>query len=223
MGLSPVTVVATALTSHLLFLCVLSTSVASFDWDTLARLESRLAERCDHYCLHSTVASAIFLTSFTDLWITLYCHHWFPWLHKMGSHYLINSTTFEGTSLNIQRVSNFPTFFFKFLIPQRSDRDIIKNVYLSSCTVPLLLSDCNFRRNVIEYTTCFEFPYIFFLNFSFQKDLVEILLKMYISLHVQYRYYRQIVTKREFFGTVFFFFEKTTKYKISWKIFPVEV
>ena len=66
----------TALTRHLLFVCVLSTFVASFDWDTLARLcsepESRLVERCNHYSLHSTVASASFLACFTDLWITLY-------------------------------------------------------------------------------------------------------------------------------------------------------
>jgi len=75
-GLNPVTGVATALTRHLFFLCVLSTFVASFDWDTLARLcsgpESRLIERCNNYCLHSTVASASFLTCLTDLWITLY-------------------------------------------------------------------------------------------------------------------------------------------------------
>ena len=47
-----------------------------FDWDTLARLcsdpENRLVERCNHYCLYSTVASASFLTCLTDLWITLY-------------------------------------------------------------------------------------------------------------------------------------------------------
>ena len=59
------------------FLCVLSTFVASFDWDTLARLcgsepDSHLVESCNHYYLHSTVASASFLTCFTDLWITLY-------------------------------------------------------------------------------------------------------------------------------------------------------
>ena len=75
-GLNPGTGVATALTRRLRFLCVLSTFVARFDWDTLARLcsetESRLVERCNHYCLHSTVASASFLTCFTDLWITLY-------------------------------------------------------------------------------------------------------------------------------------------------------
>jgi len=75
-GLNPVTGVATSLTRHLLSLCVLSTVVASFDWDTLARLcsepESRLVERCNHYCLPSTVASASFLTCFTELWITLY-------------------------------------------------------------------------------------------------------------------------------------------------------
>ena len=61
-GLNPGTGVATALTRHLLFLCVLSTSVASFVSDTLASLcsepESRLVERCNHYCLHSTVTSA---------------------------------------------------------------------------------------------------------------------------------------------------------------------
>jgi len=58
------------------FLCVLSNFVASFDWDALARLcsepVSRLVERCNHYCLHSTVASTSFLTCFTDIWITLY-------------------------------------------------------------------------------------------------------------------------------------------------------
>ena len=74
--LNPGTGVATALTRHLLFVCVLSTFVASFGWDTLASLcsapESRLVERCNHYCLHSTVSSASFLTCFTDLWITLY-------------------------------------------------------------------------------------------------------------------------------------------------------
>jgi len=78
MGLYPGTGVATALTRHLLFLCDLSTFVASFDWDTLARLrsepESRLVERCNHYCLYWTVASASFLTCFMDLWITLYRH-----------------------------------------------------------------------------------------------------------------------------------------------------
>jgi hypothetical protein len=74
--LNPGTGVATDLTRHLLFLCILSTFVASVDWGTLARLcsepESRLVERCNHYCLYSTVASASFLTCFTDLWITLY-------------------------------------------------------------------------------------------------------------------------------------------------------
>ena len=78
-GLSPGTEVATALTRHLLFLCILSTFVASFDWDTLARLcsepDSRFVERCNHYCLHSTVASASFLTCFMDLWKTLYYHN----------------------------------------------------------------------------------------------------------------------------------------------------
>jgi len=46
-------------------------NMSSFDRDTLARLcsepESRLVEICNHYCLDSTVASASFLTCFTDL------------------------------------------------------------------------------------------------------------------------------------------------------------
>jgi len=75
-GLNPGTGVATALTHHLLSCASYPPLVASFDWDTLARLcsepESRLVERCNHYCLHSTVASATFLICFTDLWITLY-------------------------------------------------------------------------------------------------------------------------------------------------------
>ena len=99
-GLNPGTGVATALTRHLLFLCVLSTFVASSDWDTLALLcgsepESRLVERCNHYCLHSTVTSTTFLTCFTDLWITLYMRavliltvsssNWLSWrFHHVG-------------------------------------------------------------------------------------------------------------------------------------------
>jgi len=75
-GLNPGTGVATALTRYLLFLCVLSTFLASFDWDTLTRFciepDSRLVERLNPYCLHSTVASTSFLTCFADLWITLY-------------------------------------------------------------------------------------------------------------------------------------------------------
>ena len=67
---------ATALTRHLLSLCVLSTFVASFDWDTFERLfgepESRLVERRNNYCFHSIVAYASFITCFTDLWETLY-------------------------------------------------------------------------------------------------------------------------------------------------------
>jgi len=73
--LNPETRVANALTRHILFLCVLSIFVSSFNWDMSARLcsepESRLVERCNHYCLHSPVASASILTRFTDLWITL--------------------------------------------------------------------------------------------------------------------------------------------------------
>jgi len=83
-GLNPGTGVATTLTRRLLFLCILSTFVASFNSDTLAHLcsepESRLVERCKHYRLHSTVASASFLTCFMDLWITLYI----PWIQKFG-------------------------------------------------------------------------------------------------------------------------------------------
>ena len=75
MGLIPGNGVVTYITRILLFLCFLSTSVASFDWNTLARLcsepESRLIERCNHYCLHSTVAAFGFLTCLTDLWINL--------------------------------------------------------------------------------------------------------------------------------------------------------
>ena len=70
MGLNPGTGVATTLMRH-----GLSAFVASFDRDTLAHLysepESRLVEICNHYSLHSTVASASFLTCFKDLWITL--------------------------------------------------------------------------------------------------------------------------------------------------------
>jgi len=66
--------------------------VASFDWDTLAclcsELESHLVKRCNHYCLHSIVASVSFLICFTDLWITVY-----NWNSQARSHTFLDLPT----------------------------------------------------------------------------------------------------------------------------------
>ena len=60
-------------------------------------------------------------------------------------HYLINDTIFEKMLLNTKCVFWFSLQLLSetFLIPRRTERDVIKNVYWSSCKVPDILSDCN--------------------------------------------------------------------------------
>ena len=51
---------------------------------------------------------------------------------------------FRKTLLNIEHVLIFSsTFVWNFLILRKNERRVIKNVYLSSCKVPLFLSDFN--------------------------------------------------------------------------------
>jgi len=68
---------------------------------------------------------------------------WTVWLYSIFPYYLINGTIFEKKKKlfeNKMCVLIFSTtFLWKFLIPKRNARDIIKNVNWSSYKVPVIL------------------------------------------------------------------------------------
>ena len=69
-----------------------------------------------------------------------YCHLWPAPLYNIFPHYLINNTVFEKKLLNTKCVLWLSVQLLSetFLILRRTERDIIKNVYRSSCTVTFI-------------------------------------------------------------------------------------
>ena len=68
------------------------------------------------------------------------------------SHYLINGTIFEKKSLNTKCVFWFSLQLLSetFLILRRTERDMIKNVYRSSCKIPVILCEITSFRCVAD-------------------------------------------------------------------------
>ena len=75
----------------------------------------------------------------------LYFHLWSATLYSIFPHYLLNDTIFPKKKKNVTdhktRDLIFSTIFISniFLILRRNERYIIKNVYRSSCKVPVIL------------------------------------------------------------------------------------
>ena len=69
------------------------------------------------------------------------CHLWPDPLYHIFPHYLINSTIFGEKLLNTKCVFWFSVQLLSetFLILRGNERDMIKNVYRSSCKVPVTL------------------------------------------------------------------------------------
>jgi hypothetical protein len=84
-----------------------------------------------------------------------YCRLWPVWLYSIIPHYLIKGTISEKKLLNMKGVFWFSLQLLSetFFILSRIERDIIKNVYLSSVKFPLFLSDINETWNIFPKTT----------------------------------------------------------------------
>jgi hypothetical protein len=86
----------------------------------------------------------------------LYCHLWPVWFYHIFPHYLIHGTIFEKELLDIKFMLWFTPKRLSetFLIPRRIQRDIIVNVLLPSCKVPIILVyvliRLEFSRHIFE-------------------------------------------------------------------------
>jgi hypothetical protein len=70
-----------------------------------------------------------------------YCHLLPAPLYNIFPHYLINGTIFGKKILEHKMCFDFPLelLFATFIILRRTERDVIKKVYRSSCTVLIIL------------------------------------------------------------------------------------
>jgi hypothetical protein len=70
-----------------------------------------------------------------------YCHMWPARLYSIFTLYIVNGTIFEKKILNITCVFSFSVQILSetFFILRRTERDMVINVYLSSCKIPLIL------------------------------------------------------------------------------------
>jgi hypothetical protein len=75
----------------------------------------------------------------------LYCHPWPARLYNIFQHYLVNGTIFGGGGGELLDKKSVFRFSLRllletFLILSRTERDVIKNVYYSSCKVLVIIA-----------------------------------------------------------------------------------
>ena len=83
-----------------------------------------------------------------------YCHLRPSRLYHIFPHYIINGTIFEKWVIEHKMCFDFfpPQFFFSetFLILRRSERDVIKNIYWSSCKTTVIIATIQWKLNLLH-------------------------------------------------------------------------
>jgi hypothetical protein len=151
---------APARLSYRFFMC-LHCSDLSFFWLTLSRLLKWPLSITDYYKFFKTTLRRVRspIVAVEKQWVlhnlsvcicslrfpacnarAPYCHLWPAPLYNIFPHYLINLTIFEKKLPNVKLCFEFLyNLFWNFFILRKIERDMIKNVYWSSCEVLFML------------------------------------------------------------------------------------
>jgi len=69
----------------------------------------------------------------------LHYYLWPVWLYHIFPHYLINDMIFGGKNTEYKMCFDFIRLSETLLNVRRTEHDVIKNVYWSSCELPVIL------------------------------------------------------------------------------------
>jgi hypothetical protein len=86
-----------------------------------------------------SVCSQLYVCSMQGACAILYCHLWPARFYDVFPHYLTNAKIFGKNLLKITFWFFLQRLIETFLIVRRTERDMIKNVYSSSCEILVIL------------------------------------------------------------------------------------
>jgi len=94
-----------------------------------------------HLCNHCCSGKAINITQPECVFVALGTQQWPAPLYNNYPHYLKNGIIFLNKLLNIKCVFQFPLQLRSKtkMFLRRIEQDMIKNLYWSSCTIPIIL------------------------------------------------------------------------------------